>query len=330
MFSSITNFFNQPAKSPSSSQILPKIQLEEYGINLATDLDNLTKNINNRYEEYLNSGSSYDDPDDALKKIKNEEQIIYTEKIQEKDKNKELNTYIGDENTIANNFSKIMDERYNYLFRYFVNFLFKYISNCKTKNGDNILIYMIKNFNDKESNNNDYEINFNQNEIIEIIEKIKEKNSIKISSFINNDALSLAISKKFFELSKFLITEFPNDYSKSCDYLKIFKEKLNVLQKKLNELQKKLNELQEELNNTKNTYEYNNLKIEYNNLKKEYNNLNIKYNNLKLEYNEDYQDLYKKMKCNYHEKEGGSNKKQKSKHHKNKKLGKKSKRKTRK
>ena len=301
MFSRITDFLNPPAKSLSSAQILPKIQLEEYGINLAIDLDNLTKNINNRYEEYLNSGSSVDDPGDdpgdALKKIKNKEQIICLEKIQEKYKNKELNTYIGNENTIANNFSKIMDERYNYLFRYFVNFLFEYISDCKTKNGDNILIYMIKNFNDKEESNNEG-IDFNQNEIIEIIKKIKEKNSIKISSFINNDALSLAISKKFFELSIFLITEFPGDYSKSCDYLKIFKEKLNVLQKKLK--------------NTKTTYDYNNLKIDYKIL------------------NEDYQDLYEKMKCNYHEKEGGSNKKQKSKHHKNKKLGKKSKRKTRK
>ena len=221
MFSRITDFLNPPAKSLSSAQILPKIQLEEYGINLAIDLDNLTKNINNRYEEYLNSGSSVDDPGDALKKIKNKEQIICLEKIQEKYKNKELNTYIGNENTIANNFSKIMDERYNYLFRYFVNFLFEYISDCKTKNGDNILIYMIKNFNDKEESNNEG-IDFNQNEIIEIIKKIKEKNSIKISSFINNDALSLAISKKFFELSIFLITEFPGDYSKSCDYLKIF------------------------------------------------------------------------------------------------------------
>jgi hypothetical protein len=164
-----------------------------------------------------------------------------------------------------------MDEKYNYLFNYFVRFLFKYISDCKTKNGDNILIYMIKNFNDKKkSNNNEEIINFNQSEIIEIINKIIDKQEYKekIKSFIDNDALSLAISKSFLELSNFLITEFPGDYSKSCDYLKILKEKFNA----------------------KNSFDYNNLKIDYPDL----------YIKMKCNYHEKKGGSNKKQKSKHH------------------------------
>jgi hypothetical protein len=266
MFSYITGLLNPPAKSPSSSQILHKIQLEEYGTNLATDLDNLTKNINNRHKEYLSS----DILGDALTKIKNEEQINYIEKIHEKEKNNELQTYVGDKESIANNFTKIMDEKYNYLFYYFVNYLFEYISDCKTKNGDNILIYMIKNFNDKEK--------FNQNKIIEIINKIiidkekgkEEEYKEKIKSFIDDDALSLAISNNFLELSNFLITKFPGDYSKSCNHLKIFKEKLKTIK----------------------DITFYNLKLDYNDL----------YEDMKCNYHEKKGGSNKKQKSKHHKK----------------------------